>query len=88
MSSFESDQRARGAAEQIIGGMKMGKSPEQAAADLIQNLGVAEELVQAGLARVRERAEESRILRIPETLVDDAGALSHLDTEKRQQQRG
>jgi len=72
MSSFESDQRARGAAEQIIGGMKMGKSPEQAAADLIQNLGVAEELVQAGLARVRERAEESRILRIPETLVDDA----------------
>lgn len=50
----------------------MGKSPEQAAADLIQNLGVSEELVKAGLARVRERAEESRILRIPETLTDDA----------------
>ena len=50
--------------------MKMGKSPEQAAADLIA-MGVPEDLVEAGLARVRQRAEESRILRIPETLVDD-----------------
>jgi hypothetical protein len=69
MSTSENDKRARTAADQIIGGMKMGKSPEQAAADLI-SMGVPENLVEAGLARVRQRAEESRILRIPETLVD------------------
>src|SRR4051794_35976946 len=69
MSAQDADIRARNAAEQIIGGMKMGKPPEQAAADLIA-MGVSDELVEAGLARVRQRAEESRILRIPETLVD------------------
>jgi len=71
MTTPENDQRVRGAADQIIGGMKMGKSPEQAAADLI-SMGVREDLVEAGLARVRQRAEESRILRIPETLIDKA----------------
>src|SRR6266567_2015212 len=71
MSIPETDKRARSAADQIIGGMKMGKSPEQAAADLV-SMGVPENLVEAGLVRVRQRAEESRILRIPETLVDDA----------------
>jgi hypothetical protein len=69
MRSLESEARARSAADQIIGGMKMGKTPEQSAADLIY-MGVAQDLVEAGLARVRQRAEESRILRIPESLVD------------------
>jgi len=70
MSSIpELDPRSRAAADQIIGGMKMGKTPEQAAADLIQ-MGAAQAIVEEGLARVRQRAEESRILRIPESLVD------------------
>lgn len=65
----EFDARSREAADQIIGGMKMGKTPGQSAADLI-HMGLPQELVEAGLARVRRRAEESRILRIPESLVD------------------
>lgn len=52
----------------------MGKTPEQSAADLI-HMGVPQDLVESGLAQVRQRAEESRALRIPESLVD-TGRLS------------
>src|SRR5262245_62158201 len=69
MSASEFDRLVRNAADQIIGGMKMGKSPQQAAADLIE-MRMPRELVDAGLERVLQRAQDARVLRIPEALVD------------------
>src|SRR5688572_9770281 len=63
------DDQGRGAAELILGAMKLGRSPEEAAADLIAG-GYSPQLAEAGLARVRQRAEESRVLRIPASLTD------------------
>ncbi len=69
MSHAELDPRIGMAADQIIGGMKMGKTPEQSAADLI-HMGIDQRTVEAGLERVLERARNARALRIPESLVD------------------
>src|SRR3954454_19531595 len=71
MSASDFEKLARNAADQIVGGMKMGKSSQQAAADLIE-MRMPRDLVDAGLARVLERAKDSRALRIPETLVDES----------------
>ena len=64
------DDQARVAAELILGAMRVGRSPEAAAADLIAG-GYSPQLAEAGLARVQQRAEESRILRIPASLTDE-----------------
>lgn len=72
MSSGNDDGTIRAAYEQLVGGMKMGKSPEASAADLLM-LGLSRDIVELALERVRQRAEEARVLRIPEALVDREG---------------
>lgn len=68
MSSASDDARIRIAYEQLLGGMKMGKSPEESASDLMTL--TSRDVVEAALERLQQRAEESRVLRIPEALVD------------------
>jgi hypothetical protein len=71
MSATDFDRLVRSASDQIIGGMKMGKSPPQAAADLIE-MRMPRELVDGGLERVLQRAQDARALHIPESLVDQS----------------
>lgn len=69
--SADGDVQTRIAYEQLLGSMKMGKPLETAAAELMM-IGVGADAVGRAVDRVRERAEQARILRIPPSLVDHA----------------
>jgi hypothetical protein len=60
---------ARIAYDLLLGLMKMGKSIDAAAADLLM-LNVERDAVDEALLRVRARAQEARILKLPASLID------------------